>query len=173
MRILDLGTGSGAIACALALELEGVRRVVGSDRSVDALAVARANADRLGNPPVCWVAADGLAAFRPGDTFHAIVANLPYIADVERAELPVEVAGWEPPGALFAGPVGTEAIATAIAEAPARLAREGLLALEVGRGQEAETRRRIETSAGLEFLGSYRDLAGIPRGILAVAGREG
>lgn len=98
-RLLDLGTGSGAIACALALELEGVRRVVGSDRSLDALAVARANAERVGAPAMCWVAADGLGAFRSGDTFDAIVANLPYVPDAERAELPVEVAGWEPPEA--------------------------------------------------------------------------
>jgi release factor glutamine methyltransferase len=168
-RLLDLGTGSGAIACALAVELEGVRRVVGSDRSLDALAVARANAERVGAVPVAWVAADGLTAFRSGATFHAIVANLPYVADSDRAGLPVEVAGWEPPGALFAGPAGTEAIEATVEDAPRCLAPGGLLALEVGRGQDAEARRRIDATPGLEFLAGWRDLAGAERGVLALA----
>lgn len=171
-RILDLGTGSGAIACALAVELEGVRRVVGSDRSVDALAVARSNATRVGAVPVAWVAADGLAAFRSGATFHAIVANLPYVPASDRAALPVEVAGWEPPGALFAGPAGTEAIVATVGEAPRCLAPGGLLALEVGHGQDVEARRRVEATPGLEFLSGYRDLAGVPRGVLALADAE-
>jgi release factor glutamine methyltransferase len=168
-RILDLGTGSGAIACALAVELEGVRRVVGSDRSVEALAVARGNAARVKAAGLAWVAADGLSAFRAGPVFHAIVANLPYVADSDRDGLPIEVAGWEPAGALFAGPAGTEAIAATVEDAPTCLAPGGLLALEVGRGQDAEARRRIDATPGLEFLAGWRDLAGVPRGVLALA----
>ena len=172
-RILDLGTGSGAIACALSVELGGVRQVVGSDRSVEALTVARENAARVGAAAVAWVAADGLSAFPAGPIFHAIVANLPYVADSDIAGLPIEVAGWEPSGALFAGPAGTEAIAAIVEDAPRCLAPEGLLALEVGRGQDAEARRRIDATPGLEFLAGWRDLAGVVRGVLALAdGRE-
>ncbi|HET9334341.1 MAG TPA: peptide chain release factor N(5)-glutamine methyltransferase [Gemmatimonadota bacterium] len=172
-RILDLGTGSGAIACALSVELEGVRRVVASDRSVEALTVARENGARVGAAAMAWVAADGLSAFRSGPTFHAIVANLPYVADSDIAGLPIEVARWEPAGALFAGPAGTEAIAATVEDAPRCLAPGGLLALEVGRGQDAEARRRIDATPGLEFLAGWRDLAGVARGVLALAdGRE-
>ena len=172
-RILDVGTGSGAIACALSVELAGVRRVVGSDRSVEALTVARENAARVGAVTVAWVAADGLSAFRAGPTFHAIVANLPYVADSDIAGLPIEVSRWEPAGALFAGPAGTEAIAATVEDAPRCLAPGGLLALEVGRGQDAEARRRIDATSGLEFLAGWRDLAGVTRGVLALAdGRE-
>jgi release factor glutamine methyltransferase len=97
------------------------------------------------------------------------VANLPYVADSDRAGLPVEVAGWEPPGALFAGPAGTEAIEATVEDAPRCLAPGGLLALEVGRGQDAEARRRIDATPGLEFLAGWRDLAGVERGVLALA----
>ena len=168
-RVLDLGTGSGAIACALALELEGVRLVVGSDASREALEVARDNARRVGAGPVAWVHADGLSAFRPDGRFDAIVSNPPYVADADRGSLPVEVGEWEPAGALFAGPAGTEAIARLVAAAPAHLRAGGLLAIEIGDGQDREISRLIEETEGLEFLAVYRDYAGAPRGALALA----
>jgi release factor glutamine methyltransferase len=172
-RVLDLGTGSGAIACALAIELEGARLVVGSDRSRPALEVARANAARVGAERIAWMAADGLAAFRPGPRFDAIVCNPPYVAEDERSALPAEVRDWEPAEALFSGPRGTESIARVVREAPAFLAPEGLLAIEIGDGQEPAVRRMVEETPGLDFLGGYRDHAGRARGILAVAaGRE-
>jgi len=168
-RVLDLGTGSGAIACALALELEGVRLVVGSDRSRDALAVARANAARVGAARTAWVNADGLSGLRPAARFDAIVSNPPYIAEAERASLPAEVGEWEPEGALFAGPAGTEAIARLIREAPAHLRAGGLLAVEIGSGQDREATRLVEETAGLEFLAVYRDFTRAARGVLALA----
>ena len=168
-RLLDLGTGSGAIACALALELEGVRGVVGSDRSFGALELASANAARVGARRIAWVAADRLSAFRSGPVFDAIVCNPPYVADGERGSLPAEVARWEPPEALFAGPAGTEAIAVIVREAPGRLREGGLLALEIGRGQDTAVRRMIEKVPGLEFLTGYDDLSGVARGVLALA----
>ena len=172
-RMLDLGTGSGAIACALALELEDVRLVVGSDRSGPALEVARANATRVGAGRIAWVEADGLAAFRAGG-FDAIVCNPPYVAETERSSLPAEVREWEPAEALFSGAEGTEAIARVVQGAPAHLAADGLLAIEIGDRQEPAVRRMVEQVAGLELLGEYRDHAGRTRGILALAiGREG
>ena len=167
-RILDLGTGSGAIACALAVELEGVGLVVGSDKSRPALEVARANAARVGARRIAWVEADALSAFRAG-AFHAIVCNPPYVAETERLTLPAEVRDWEPAEALFAGPEGTEAIARIVEDAPARLAPDGLLAIEIGDRQEPSVRRMVERVAGLELLGGYRDHAGRARGVLAVA----
>ena len=168
-RMLDLGTGSGAIACALALELEGVRLVVGSDRSGPALEVARANAARLGAGRIAWVEADGLAAFRAVAGFDAIVCNPPYVAETERSSLPAEVRDWEPAEALFSGPEGTEAIARVVRDAPAHLAADGLLAIEIGDRQEPAVRRMVEQVGGLELLGDYRDHAGRTRGILAIA----
>ena len=87
----------------------------------------------------------------------------------ERHALPREVAEWEPSGALFAGPAGTEAIAAVVREAPRHLTPGGLLAIEVGRGQDRDARRLIEEAAGLEFLADYSDLSGIARGVLALA----
>lgn len=173
-RILDLGTGSGAIACALALELEGVRIVVASDASRPALEVARGNARRVGADRIAWLAGDGLAGFRPGARFDAIVSNPPYVAEAERGSLPAEVVEWEPAGALFAGPAGTEAIARLVEEAPAHLRAGALLALEIGSAQERETVSLIERTPGLEFLTVFHDFAGLPRGVLALAnGEEG
>jgi len=166
--VLDVGTGSGAIALALAAELDGVRRVVGSDRSTAALAVARANAARLGAERTAFVAADALDAFRPR-SFDIVVANPPYLAAAERDSLPVDVREWEPPVALFAGPRGDEAVARIVAEAPARLRPGGLLALEVAMGQAGSVRDRIRSADELAWLGSYRDFAGVERGVLAMA----
>ncbi|HET6637157.1 MAG TPA: peptide chain release factor N(5)-glutamine methyltransferase [Gemmatimonadota bacterium] len=171
-RILDLGTGSGAIACALALELEGARLVVGSDRSRPALEVARANAARVGAGRVAWVEADGLSAFRVAAAFDAIVCNPPYVAETDRSALPAEVRDWEPAEALFAGPEGTEAIARVVREAPEHLAADGLLAIEIGDRQEPAVRRMVEQVPALELLGGYQDHAGRARGILALATRR-
>lgn len=168
-RMVDLGTGSGAIACALATELEGVRWVLGVDRSIEAVALARENAGRTGADRTRWVAADGLHALQPGARVDAIVSNPPYVAEGERASLPPEVAEWEPGEALFAGPQGEEMLARIVAEAPAHLRPDGLLALEVGAGQADRIRELVESSDGLEFLATYRDLAGTERGLLALA----
>jgi release factor glutamine methyltransferase len=168
-RMLDLGTGSGAIACALAVELEGVGLVVGSDRSRPALEVARANAARVGAGRVAWVEADGLSAFRACACFDAIVCNPPYVADPERSSLPAEVRDWEPAEALFAGPEGTEAIARVVQGASAHLAADGLLAIEIGDRQEPAVRRMVDQVPGLELLAGYRDHAGRARGVLALA----
>lgn len=167
-RILDLGTGSGAIACALARELDDVRVVVATDASPAAAALARENAARVGAGAVRAVAADLFEALAPGTRFDAIVANPPYVAEGDRDALAPEVGEWEPAGALFAGPRGDEVLVRIVDGAAAFLRSRGLLALEVGRGQAAAVRERIEAAPGLEWLETYRDYAGIERGVLAI-----
>lgn len=125
-RVLDVGTGSGAIALALKharpeLEVEGV------DASPAALAYARRNGEALGLP-VAWSEGD-LATGRGG--YASVVANLPYIAEPERALCDPELA-YEPAEALFAGEEGMAAIAPLIADAPRFLAPGGMLWLEHG-----------------------------------------
>lgn len=171
-RMVDAGTGSGAIACALAVELEAVRWVLGLDASADAVELARANARRVGAERTRWIAADLFEALAPGVRLDAVIANPPYLADGERDALPPEVARWEPPAALFAGATGEEAIQRLIEEAPRRLRPGGLLAFEVGWQQAGRARERVESAADLEYVSTYRDHAGVERGVLAVA-RDG
>lgn len=168
-RIADVGTGSGAIALAVEAELEGVALVVGLDRSLEALALARENAARTGARRVRWVASDLFSALSPEARFHAIVANPPYVASGDRPSLPREVADWEPEGALYAGPRGDEVVARIVEEASRRLEPGGLLAFEVGAGQAGGARERIDRRDGLDFLATFRDHAGIERGVLAIA----
>jgi release factor glutamine methyltransferase len=158
-RVLDVGTGSGAIALALKDERPDLH-VTGSDVSADALAVARANRDRLGLE-VDLVEADLLAGL--GRAWDAIVSNPPYVAEDERAGLPRDVRDHEPAGALFAGADGLEVIRRLI---PAAAATEaGLLALEVGAGQ-AEPVLALVRGAGFTRAQALPDLAGIPRAVV-------
>jgi release factor glutamine methyltransferase len=167
-RMVDVGTGSGAIACALATELEGVAWVAGIDVSPDAVELARANARAVGAFRTLWVAADGLGALAPGLRVDAVVANPPYLAFGERGGLPPEVERWEPARALFAGPAGDEEIRRLLDEAPGRLRPGGLLAFEVGLGQAGPARAVVETIPELEYVTTYRDHGGVERGLLAV-----
>jgi release factor glutamine methyltransferase len=168
-RLVDVGTGSGAIACALAQELDALDWVLGIDSSPGAIVVARGNAERNRVQRMRWVVADGLAALDAGLRVDAIVANPPYLADDERALLEPQVVDWEPETALFAGPRGDEALAVLVRAAAERLRPAGLLALEVGAGQADGVREMIAASAGLEHLSTYRDHTGIERGVLALA----
>lgn len=171
-RMLDVGTGSGAIACALAVELEEVRWILGVDSSSGAVELARANARRVGADRTHWLVADLFEALAPGTRLDAVVANPPYLADGERDALAPEVALWEPAAALFAGPTGDEAIGRLIEQAARRLRPGGLLAFEVGWEQAGRARALVSSAPGLDYVSTYRDHAGIERGILAVATRE-
>ena len=102
--------------------------------------------------------------------FDAVVCNPPYVADRDRSSLPVEVAGWEPAEALYSGPLGTEAIAEVVRESPRHLRPGGLLALEIGAGQDTAVQRLVEATPGLDFLTLFHDFSGIARGVLALAG---
>ncbi len=156
--VLDWGTGSGAVALALADEGAGLR-VAALDRSEAALALARANGGRLGLE-VEWLASDGLAAVA-GRRFAAIAANPPYLSPAELEAAPPELR-FEPAEALVAGPTGLEAIERLAAEAPAHLEPGGALLVEVGEGQ-AERAEAALREAGLEGVEARADLAGVAR----------
>ncbi len=125
--VADLGTGSGAIALALARELPDAE-VWATDASDDALAVARANVAGVGSAATRVRVANGSWFDALPDelrgTLRVVVSNPPYVAEHEVADLPLDVAEWEPRAALVSGPTGYEALEALIAEAPA-LARSG------------------------------------------------
>ena len=158
LRVLDLGTGSGALAVTLALELEAAE-VVALDRSREALWVAMANAARLG-ASVSFVQSDWFGAL--GDEhFELIVSNPPYVAagdpHLEQGDV-----RFEPRGALAAGPQGLDDLAEIVAGAPARLVDGGWLFLEHGYDQAASARGLL-ADAGFAAIASWADLAGIER----------
>jgi release factor glutamine methyltransferase len=164
-RVLDVGTGSGAVALALADERPDLD-VSGSDVSGAALEVAAANGRRLGLD-VRWLQADALRGVP--DEFDAVLANLPYVADAERAALAPEIERHEPALALFAGADGLDAIrplAAQVAERP----RVESIALEVGAGQAAAVGELLR-QAGFADVAARRDLAGIERVVVGARGR--
>ncbi|MEQ9575580.1 MAG: peptide chain release factor N(5)-glutamine methyltransferase, partial [Rhodospirillales bacterium] len=167
LRILDLGTGTGCLLLAVLSELPRARGL-GIDISGDAVAVAADNARRLG--------LEGRARFQAGDwtaglagPFDVILSNPPYIAEADRGTLPPEVLGFDPHGALFAGPRGLDAYAAIAPQAAAVLAPGGIVIVELGQGQDAAV-SGIFRRAGLIPDGTRADLAGIPRSFAAVAG---
>jgi release factor glutamine methyltransferase len=155
-RLIDVGTGSGAIAVTLALELG--RPVIATDVSSDALAVARENAARLG-AEVGFVHADLLAPFAD-DSVEVVVSNPPYVPLADRETLQREVRDWEPSLALFAGPSGLCVYERLIPEAKRVLKPGGILAVEVGFGQSDAV---IELARAWNEVRLIPDLAGIPR----------
>jgi release factor glutamine methyltransferase len=156
-RVLDAGTGSGAVALALAHERPDLQ-VTGSDVSESALGLARENGQRLGLP-VSWLRADLLDGV--SDEFDAVLANPPYVAEAERDTLAPEILRHEPARALFAGADGLDAIRALLAQLTARR-RVLLVALEVGAGK-AGTVAASMREAGFATVRRERDLAGIER----------
>lgn len=132
VRVADLGTGSGAIALALAAERSTVE-VWATDASPDALAVARANLAGVGRPAqrVRLVEGSWFDALPPllQGSLDVVVSNPPYIADDE--DLPEAVSSWEPRGALRAGPHGLEAVELIVDQAPRWLTERGTLVVEI------------------------------------------
>lgn len=159
-RVVDVGVGSGCIAVTLALERADLR-VVGVDRSLDALAVAKRNRDALG-ARVQLFASDLLAAAR--GTFDVVVSNPPYIPAADVEGLAPEVREHEPRMALTPGARGTEAIERLLVEA--RGAR--LVIMEIGYGQEAQIRALAE-EARWRVDAFVNDLAAIPRVVVLSA----
>jgi release factor glutamine methyltransferase len=158
--VLDVGTGSGAIALAVASERPDLV-VRGLDVSADAIAVARHNAARLGLERVSFSVGDLLSGAEPCD---AVLANLPYIE--EGAQLPVDVAGFEPSLALYAGADGLAVIRRLIGMVG--LSWPSLLALEIGESQGPAVAELVR-GAGFDEVSVLHDLAGSDR---VVVGRR-
>ncbi len=171
LRILDVGTGTGAIALALATHLPAAE-IVACDLSAAALAVARDNAERLDLAArVSFVQSDLLDALTPeldaGGFFDAIVSNPPYVPSTDAPTMQPEVVDHEPHLALFAGEDGLEVYRRLIPEAHAALRSGGLLAMELGFGQREALEALLDGWEDVRFLEDY---AAIPRIALAVRG---
>jgi release factor glutamine methyltransferase len=158
--MLDVGTGSGAIALAVADELPAAE-VTATDTSLDALAVAKANRDRLGLTERVRLAHGTL---EPGP-FDLLLANLPYVGEGEWEGLEPELREYEPRDALIAGPSGLEAFDALLGELAVAATRPAVVGLEVGVGQ-AVTVGGLVRRAGWERVEVRRDLAGIDRVVL-------
>ena len=163
--VLDVGTGSGAIALAVADELAGTE-VVATDTSLDALAVAEANRARLGLERRVRLEHGSLPEATSGADL--AVANLPYVSDGEWGGLAPEITRFEPRRAVVSGPTGLEAIDRFLGGVAAADRPPARIALEVGAGQAA-TVGELVRRAGYERVESRRDLAGIER---VVVGRR-
>jgi release factor glutamine methyltransferase len=159
-RIVDIGTGSGAIAVALADQLPSAA-VTAIDISAPALAVARENALRNGAARIRFLEGDLLAPVN-GESFELVVSNPPYVPAADRASLSVEVREFEPELALFAGSDGLDIYRRLIPAAFAALPPGGFLLLEIGFGQSAQITHLLARSgfAQIEFVA---DLQGIAR----------
>jgi len=153
--VLDIGTGSGAIALAVASELPGCR-VTAADTSERALALARENARRLGLEE----AVEFVSGTIPEPPAELTLANLPYIADGDWEGLQPELRDWEPREAFLAGPEGLDVLRAVIP-----LVRSPHLALEIGEGQ-ADAVEKTLVAAGFALVERRLDLAGIERVIV-------
>ncbi|MBV9611837.1 MAG: peptide chain release factor N(5)-glutamine methyltransferase [Acidobacteriaceae bacterium] len=161
LRVLDVGTGSGAIAISLALEIG--RPVLACDISLPALAVAERNR-RTHNAAVNFFAADLLNPVRPG-SIDLLVSNPPYVPGADVANMQAEVRDWEPHVALFAGNSGFEIYEGLIAAARVAIKPDGRLMMELGyRSLEGVRKLMAAEWTNIEVIS---DLAGWPRVIQA------
>ncbi len=169
-RILDIGTGSGAIAIALAHHLPQAR-ITATDLSPAALSIARKSAERNHVAErIRFLQGDLLAPVALSDTttetFDLIVSNPPYVADTDLSTLDPEVRNFEPHTALFAGDDGLTIYRRLIPAAFAALVPGGWLVLEIGYGQ-SESVPALCAAAGFRGIQSTPDLQGIPRVLAA------
>ncbi|REJ70881.1 MAG: peptide chain release factor N(5)-glutamine methyltransferase [Planctomycetota bacterium] len=166
-RVLDIGTGSGCIAVAIAAN-NPVAQVTAVDASAAALDVARRNVEhhRLADR-VRILESDLFAAIANSDPFDLIVSNPPYVADGEMDQLQPDIRLHEPHSALVAGPDGLNVIRSIIEQAPARLRPEGALLLECSPEQAAEIQSLFAACPQYEQIRVIEDLAGRPRVVAA------
>jgi release factor glutamine methyltransferase len=158
--VIDVGTGSGAIALAVSHSRPDAT-VVATDLSRGALALARRNAVLLGlEKRITFAHGDLLSTVRA--RAHVVAANLPYIPTREIAGLEPEIRDFEPLGALDGGDDGLTLIRRLVAEAPSRLAQDGALVLEVAAGQAA-TVMDLQVGSPFAAVSVRKDLAGIER----------
>ena len=167
-RVVDVGTGSGAIALALATEGQ-YDRVIATDVSLGALAVAERNAAFLRDDlrtPVEFLHGSLLAPIG-GQRVHTVVSNPPYIAFGEMDELPPSVRDWEPPLALFSGDQGLAVTRSIIRDARSVLESGGLLALEVDTRRASLVAEAVGSDGGYRDVSVHLDLTGRERFVLA------
>jgi release factor glutamine methyltransferase len=165
VRIADIGTGSGAIAIALAVHLPHAE-ITALDLSLEALKVAERNArEHAVADRIRFLPSDLLTAISSQkETFDAIVSNPPYIPETDRSTLHPQVRDHEPDIALFAGETGLDIYRRIIPEAHKVLKPNGLLALEIGHGQQESIKALL---AGWHEVSFVNDLQQIPRVALA------
>jgi len=162
-RIIDVGTGSGAIAVTLAKHLPRAR-LVATDLSPAALAMARENAARHGVAErIEFLECDLLSAPQAAGPWDVIVSNPPYVRDDEFDALPRDVRLHEPKAALVAGPTGVEVVARLAADAVGALATGGWLVVEIGPVVAAAAERALAAVPGLVPGPTLADMAGLPR----------
>jgi len=168
ISIVDIGTGSGCIAIALAKELPAAQ-IFATDVSPAALALAQHNATRLGFAGrITFLESDLFSAFSSLATGHSplqsdlVVSNPPYISERDKAALPIEVREHEPPAALYGGEEGYEFYGQLVSEAARHLKSGGLLVLELGHDSLPAVRPLLESPQWTNLLVT-NDLAGIPR----------
>ena len=164
--VVDVGTGSGAIALAIKQHAKNVR-VLAVEKSPAALDIAKKNAERLGLQ-VEFLSGDLLFPVPETETLDLVCANLPYIPTGDIATLAQDVQN-EPRMALDGGPDGLSTIARLCDTAAARLRSGGGILLEVGAGQAQAVEKRLRSS-GFSSVTSVRDLAGIERVVVGLAG---
>jgi release factor glutamine methyltransferase len=165
-QVLDLGTGSGAMALAIA-QRRPMAQIIAVDASTAALVVARRNAQRLGIDNVQWMESDWFSKV-PHETFAVIVANPPYISSND-PHLNEGDIRFEPRSALTPGFDGLAAIRTIVGEAPAHLLAGGCIAIEHG-FDHADAVQALLRAAGFTAIAARRDLAGILRTTFATWG---
>jgi release factor glutamine methyltransferase len=160
LRIVDVGTGSGAIAIALAYHLPNAQ-VIALDLSVEALEVAASNAElNQVAARVRFLPSDLLSAVAGEAAFDAIVSNPPYIPIVDRETLHPEIRDFEPEVSLYGGPAGLDFYRRLVPQAHAALKPNGLLALEIGHGQRDAIMQMLADWNDVRFV---EDLHAIPR----------
>ncbi len=171
-RIVDLGTGSGAIAIALARELP-TARIVALDLSVAALQLARRNAQlNQVEKQIHFVCCDMFAGIsRSFEKFNVMVTNPPYVSHAEFHQLPQEIRDHEPRHALDGGPDGLTAIRQIIREAPMLLCQTGSLFLEMGASQAESVSALVLESQKYKNYRILKDYSGIDRVLVAVKGK--
>jgi len=167
-RVADIGTGSGAIALSLAFERE-FEKVFATDISLDALAVAGANATSLGKllkSPV-ELRHGSLLAPLHGEKLDVIVSNPPYVSFAELAELPPDVRDWEPSLALLSPQDGLAATRELIKQAPHQLVSGGLLAVEVDARRAGSVAEMVSVDGRYTEVEVLLDLTGRERFVFA------
>ena len=162
-RIIDVGTGSGAIAVTLATRLPKAT-IVATDISTAAIAVARANAEHHGVANrMTFVQCDLMSDPRAAGPWNVNVSNPPYVREDEFEALPRDVRLHEPRTALVSGPTGVEVVERLVAAALTALAPGGWLLVEIGPAVVAAAEAAIARQPGLLPEATLKDMAGLPR----------